>query len=113
MKLETSNLELPEAPGMAAKLKEFVEKEMNFMRERERNAVALATGSGGLLNANPMFATAVPLAILAPMPTLEADATQPWRISQHGNVAEIFSKFDGADHLRDALRQLHSLMHPA
>ena len=29
------------------------------------------------------------------MPTPETDATQPWRISQHGNVAEIIGKYSG------------------
>ena len=40
-------------------------------------------------DAIPVFATAAHAANLAPMPTLENNATQPWHIAQHGNVAEI------------------------
>ena len=37
------------------------------------------------------------------MPPLENNATQPWLISQSGNVAEITGKFGGADRLRNAM----------
>ena len=37
------------------------------------------------------------------MPTLEINATQPWHISQPGNVAEIIGTFGGADPLRNAV----------
>ena len=40
-------------------------------------------------DAIPVFATAAHAAILAPMPTLKINATQPWLIAQPGNVAEI------------------------
>ena len=34
-------------------------------------------------------------------------------ISQHGNVNEIVGKFGGADHLRNAVNQLQSLLYAA
>jgi type I restriction enzyme R subunit len=34
-------------------------------------------------------------------------------ISQHGNVGEIIGKFGGADHLRNAVKQLQSLLYAA
>ena len=37
------------------------------------------------------------------MPTLEINATQPWLISQAGNVAEIIGTFGGADQRRHAM----------
>ena len=40
-------------------------------------------------DAIPAFATAFLSAILAPMPTLEKNATQPGLITQDGNVLEI------------------------
>ena len=40
-------------------------------------------------DAIPLFAIAFPFAILAPMPTLEKNATQPGLIAQDGNVLEI------------------------
>ena len=40
-------------------------------------------------DAIPLFATAFLSAILAPMPTLEKNATQPGLITQDGNVLEI------------------------
>ena len=58
--------------------------------------------SGDSLNSIPAFATAAHAAILAPMPTLKINATQPWLISQPGNVAEIIGKFAGADQPRTA-----------
>ena len=45
--------------------------------------------SGDSPDAIPAFATAAHAAILAPMPTQEIKATQPWHIAQPGNVAEI------------------------
>ena len=45
--------------------------------------------SGDSPDAIPAFAIAAHAAILAPMPTLEINATQPWLIAQPGNVAEI------------------------
>ena len=45
--------------------------------------------SGDSPDAIPVFATAAHAAILAPMPTLKINATQPWLIAQPGNVAEI------------------------
>ena len=38
---------------------------------------------------SPVFATATPAAILAAMPTLEINATQPWLISQADSVAAV------------------------
>jgi type I restriction enzyme R subunit len=35
------------------------------------------------------------------------------RISQHGNVAEIFGKFGGADKLPNAVNQLETLLYAA
>jgi hypothetical protein len=48
----------------------------------------------------PAFATAVPAAILAPMPPLEINATQPRLNSQFGIVTEIIGKSGNADQLR-------------
>ena len=45
-------------------------------------------GIGDSLNATPAFATAVPSAILASMPTQEINTTQWGIIAQDGNVAE-------------------------
>ena len=46
-------------------------------------------GIGDSPGAIPVFAIAFPFAILAPMPTLEKNATQPGLITQDGNVLEI------------------------
>ena len=48
-------------------------------------------------DAIPAFATAARSAILAPMPKLKINATQPWLISQPGNVAEITRRFTVVD----------------
>ncbi len=50
-------------------------------------------GIGPSPDANPSFATAARSAILAPMPTLENNATQPWHNLQPGNVVEISRRF--------------------
>ena len=43
-------------------------------------------------DAIPVFATAARSAILAPMPPLEINATQPWLIAPDGNVTEIIRR---------------------
>ena len=45
-------------------------------------------------DAIPAFATAARSAILAPMPPLEINATQPWLIAPDGNVLESTRRFD-------------------
>ena len=69
--------------------------------------------SGDSPDAIPVFATAAHAAILALMPTLEINATQPWLIAQPGNVVEIIGKFCCADPLRNAVNQLQSLLYAA
>jgi type I restriction enzyme R subunit len=41
------------------------------------------------------------------------EVVKPPPISQHGNVAEIIGKFGGADQLRNAVKQLQTLLHAA
>ena len=69
---------------MTAKVIPIVEQ-----RAASRGPVIPAPTFRRLAELNSSLCTSAHAANLAPMPTLEINATQPWHIAQPGNVAEI------------------------
>lgn len=44
---------------------------------------------------------------------MEINATQPWLISQVGNVAEVTGKFGGANQFRNLVNRFQALLYVA